>query len=81
MFLFSSPAWNVTRFGRLCLAAPFAKTPFLFPSFPYFQPSATPYPLELSEVSLYFNDSLAYAQHVTSAAVSYFSMNVFYWTV
>ena len=41
IFLFSSPSWDITQFNRLYLAAPCAKTPLLFPSSPYFQPSAT----------------------------------------
>ena len=52
IFQFSSPSWDITQFNWLCLAAPCAKTPLQFPSSPYFQPSATPHLLELSEVSL-----------------------------
>ena len=53
IFLFSSPSWDITKFNWLCLSAPCAKTPLQSPSSPYFQSSATPYLLELSEVSLY----------------------------
>ena len=53
IFLFSSPSWDITQFNWYCLVAPCAKTPPQFPFSPYFQSSATPYLLELSEVSLY----------------------------